>query len=118
MLPMAHKLILKEEKHEIMMTYDKLRTNPDIVERNLVLFAKFIMFETIIRNSNVRIESQRICAKRMLQQHINEEIRRSVVTISSLSDMSLSSKLESDFGDISSDENVEEEKKEGEPKMT
>ena len=114
---MAHKLILKEEKHEIMMTFDKLRANPDIVERNLVLFAKFIMFETIIRNSHVRIESQRICAKRMLQQHMSEEIRRSMGTHDSVSDSSLSSKHESDFGDISSEENVDEESKAGEPRI-
>ena len=66
MLPYAQKLILKEEKHEIMMTFDKLKTNPDIVERNLVLFAKFIKYETIIRNTYVRIESQRIDATRRL----------------------------------------------------
>ena len=49
-----------------MMTFDKLKTNPDIVERNLVLFAKFIKYETIIRNTYVRIESQRIDATRRL----------------------------------------------------
>ena len=57
MLPQAQKLILKEEKHEIMMTFDKLKANPDIVQRNLVLFAKFIKYETIIRNTYERIET-------------------------------------------------------------
>ena len=87
-----------------MMTFDKLKANPEIVERNLVLFARFIKFETIIRNIYVRIESDRIDATRRLHELELEEKKQQESTLKPACDMSAASHMESE-----SDSNLIEE---------
>ena len=50
------KLIDKKEKNEIMMSSQQLLENDTILNKNLMLFAKMVRFETIIRNIYARIE--------------------------------------------------------------
>ena len=59
-----------------MMLSPTLAANPEIVARNLELFAKMIKFETILRNIRIRIESDELSAKRMqkyIEMRENEE---------------------------------------------
>ena len=75
---MAHiavgkKLILKEEKNEIMMSSQKLQENEHILNKNLILFSKLVRFETIIRNIYARIELETQRATRVLRKIALEE---------------------------------------------